>query len=102
MNGSGRPVIGSSPTTPPMLITAWATSQVVMRGGGQPAERVLDPAGDPEAGVREHREQRQHHRQPTTPSSSATTAKMKSLSASGSQFHFSAPLPSPTPNQPPS
>jgi hypothetical protein len=30
MNGSGRPVIGSSPTTPPMLITAWATSQVVM------------------------------------------------------------------------
>ena len=29
MNGSGRPVIGSSPTTPPMLITAWLTSQVV-------------------------------------------------------------------------
>ncbi len=29
MNGSGRPVIGIRPTTPPMLISAWPTSQVV-------------------------------------------------------------------------
>ena len=61
MNGSGRPVIGSSPTTPPMLIIAWPTSQVVIAGGDEPAERVVDPAGDPQPGVRQHREQRQHH-----------------------------------------
>ena len=29
MNGSGTPVIGSRPITPPMLITAWPTSQAV-------------------------------------------------------------------------
>ncbi len=29
------------------------------------------------------------------------TAKMKSLSAAGSQPHLSRPSPSPTPNQPP-
>ena len=58
MNGSGRPVIGSSPTTPPMLMMAWPTSQVVIAGRGQPAERVVDPAGDTQAGVGEHREQR--------------------------------------------
>lgn len=39
---------------------------------------------------------------PTTPSSSATMAKMKSLCALGSQPHLSWPWPSPTPNQPPS
>ena len=61
MNGSGRPVIGSSPTTPPMLITAWLTSQVVDGGGGEPAERVVDPAGDPQPGVGEHGEQGEHH-----------------------------------------
>lgn len=30
MNGSGRPVIGISPTTPPMLMIACPTNQIVI------------------------------------------------------------------------
>ena len=91
MNGSGSPVIGSSPTTPPMLITAWPTNQMVIAAATKPPERVIHPAGDPQAGVGQHGEQAEHHTQPTTPSSSAITAKMKSLWPLGSQPHFSAP-----------
>src|SRR5439155_100990 len=40
-------------------------------------------------------------RQPTTPNSSAITAKMKSLCPLGSRPHLRCPWPSPTPNQPP-
>jgi hypothetical protein len=40
-------------------------------------------------------------RAPMSPSSSPMIAKMKSLDASGSQFHFVSELPRPTPNTPP-
>ena len=46
MNGSGRPVIGRSPTTPPMLISAWATSQVVIAvAASRPAADEGDAGG---------------------------------------------------------
>ena len=46
--------------TPPMLIVAWPTSQVGDAGGDDAAERVGRPAGDPQAGVGEDAEQREH------------------------------------------
>ena len=40
-NGSGTPVTGSSPTTAPMLITAWPTSQAVIPAATRPAKRSV-------------------------------------------------------------
>nr|BFE75285.1 hypothetical protein GCM10020092_085860 [Actinoplanes digitatis] len=74
MKGSGRPVIGSRPTTPPMLMTACATSQVVIavatsrRNGSCTRRAIRKPVYASTANSA------RMTTQPTTPSSSATTA----------------------------
>ena len=61
MNGSGRPVIGSRPDHTADVDHGLGDQPGGDAGGGEPAERVVDPPRDPEAGVREHREQGQDH-----------------------------------------
>ena len=90
-NGSGTPDTGSSPTTPPMLTAAWATTQTVIpaarsvpnRSGARSAARIprtANAANSPRtASV------------PMRPSSSPMTAKMKSVCAFGRNSHFGVP-----------
>ncbi len=98
ISGSGSPVTGTSPTTPAMLSVAWPAIRRGHPGRDQAPERVGDPAGDPQPGVGQHaRRGRARPGSRPTPSSSAMTAKMKSLCPLGSQPHFSRRLTQPDP-----
>ena len=88
MKGRGIPVTGRSPTTAPMLITAWLVTQVVT----PTASRLPNRSGARVAARSPYqaRAKKSPRRRtaPTRPSSSPTTEKMKSVWALGSRPHF--------------
>ena len=57
ISGSGIPVIGSSPTTAPMLISACPTSQAVMAAATSRPNGIGRALRDPDAAVGQHAEQ---------------------------------------------
>ncbi len=56
-NGRGTPVTGRRPTTAPMLMTAWPTSQAVTPAATRAAYRRRRPAGDPGTDQRQGQKQ---------------------------------------------
>ena len=86
----------------PMFRNAWNTSMVVKA----PAMTLPMASGhmldmrSPATSITRNRIMTV--RAPTSPSSSPTTAKMKSESEANRYWYFSCELPSPTPNSPPS
>src|SRR5690606_31084695 len=101
MKGSGTPSTGSSPSTTAMFTSAWPMIHtiamlVARRAKGSTWRRMMRTKHTVSTAKRATTS-----RAPTSPSSSPMTAKMKSVSASGSQFHFASELPRPTPKTPP-
>ena len=100
-SGSVTPVTGSSPTTEEMLMLACRTSQAVMEAASRRPKMSAAPMA-----IRTPRNARPARaasrvRAPSSPSSSPTMAKMKSVWALGMYSHLPRPCPSPTPNHPP-
>src|SRR5581483_9260620 len=100
-NGSGIPETGSRPTTPPMLMAAWAVTHTVM-----PAARSMPKRSGARAATRTPRtanatNSERTSSEPIRPSSSPLTAKMKSVCAFGRKCHLARPAPRPTPVSPP-
>ncbi len=101
MSGSGTPSTGSTPSTTAMFTNAWPMIQIMMppvamRVKLSRAERMTRTNA-----MASTMNSASTTMAPMSPSSSPMIAKMKSLDASGSQFHFVSELPSPTPNTPP-
>ena len=98
MNGSVIPVIGSSATTTPMLMNAWRHSQAVIPAASSAPNVSGAAERDPDAGVRQQQEQRDHDDRADQPELLADVAKMKSLKALGRKTWLS---PRPVPKMPP-
>ena len=100
-NGNVRPVTGNRPVTPPMLMMAWTPNQVAMppassipnRSGAASAVWIPNHTNSPNPPTTASA--------PTNPSSSAITAKMKSLCASGRYPSLLLLPPMPEPVSPP-
>ena len=101
ISGNGTPSTGRSPRTTAMLTNACPRIQTMMALTVIRARLSVDALM-----IRTNEIARTMNRArtiiaPSRPSSSPMMAKMKSLSASGSQDHFAFELPRPTPNSPP-
>ena len=100
-NGSGTPVMGSTPSTAPRFTTACTTSHVVM----PVASSMPKGSGAPMAARAPNTPSAANNRMtvpaPMRPSSSAMMAKMKSVWANGRKPHLARLAPSPTPVRPP-
>ena len=100
MKGRVRPVSGMSLVTPPTMMNACKTMTLVMPTATNALTSLFARAAVANPRMPSERKSSSRAAAPRRPVSSAMAVKMKSLSTTG--MRVARPLPTPTPNSPPS